>query len=438
MAIGFSHVSILNSATIKFYLTPAKFVEISLSELTLISFALGAAIVLVGTFFKDAASSAKQWKAKRILQKKENAYKKLDKARDLLYQNKLSAALETVDSALTVLAGNRDALSLRGKIQEKLGNQDEVINTITRIQSTRPSDVESRLLLSEAYEREGDLEKALSALSSIKKYEDYFPVMERLIELHMAKEEYQKAYELQKSLAKKRGKGSSLDRERLNSLRYKLARTAYDSGKMDDAEKILKELIKEEGEFTPTYILLNDIYLHKGNQDGAMDCLLEGYRKTGNPIHLIKLEDIAIEHERPARLLDIYSNIKNDFEGDFTLTIFYGKFLLRLEMVDEAMEQFLKAESIDGDNAAVHIFLAEAYRRRNRLQESVDEYTKAFAYKRRYLVPFVCSGCGEKIIRWKDYCETCKKWDAFSIDFGDTKELKRIREEALQKVPVPD
>ena len=438
MAIGFSHVSILNSGAVKFYLTPSKFVEMALSELTLITFALGAAIVLVGTFFKDAASSARQWKTKRIQTKKENAYDKLKKARDLFYQNKASSALEVVESVLPVIPENREALHLKAKIQREMGDRDGLLETLANWKEHFPADVELRLLLSKEHDKDGKIPKAIEELTSLKKQDEYLPVVERLIELHIANDDFSQAYELQKSLTKKKGKRAQVGKDRLNSLRYRLAKSAFDTGNFDNGEKILKELAKEEHPFTPAYIYLHEISLQKGDIPGAMQWLITGYRRTGNAIQLIKLEDIAIEHESPGELLEIYSHLKDEFSEDFTLIIFYGKFLLRLEMVDEAMEQFLKAENLDADNAAVHIFLAEAYRRRERFQEAIDEYSKAFAYKRRYLVPFVCSGCGEKVIRWKDYCEKCREWDTFHINYGDTRELKRIREEALQKVPVPD
>jgi tetratricopeptide (TPR) repeat protein len=438
MAIGFTHISILNSAIIKFNLTPGRSVQIALSELTLIAFSLGAGIVLIGTLIKDAMVSTRHWKEKRVLGKKESANKKLSKAWNLLYQGKLTAALESVNGILAVVPENRSAHLLKASIFREQGNYIEEIDTLTSVKNMDPSNVDSYFLLAEAHECAGNIDSAIEVLSPLRKQEEYKRILEKLRDLHIKKGEWVKAFEIQKSILKKKADPTAKDRETLIGLKFELARFAFETGKIDEAEKRLKELIKEHSSFTPSYIILQDLYLQKSFVSAAMDLLITGYRNTKDPINLIKLEDIAIEAEMPGSLLEIYSNVKSEFENDFTLILFYGKFLLRLEMVDEAMEQFLKAQQIDSDNASVHIFLAETYRRRNRLQDAADEYNKAFAYKRRYLVPFSCSGCSETIIKWKPYCSQCQKWNMFSINFGDTKKVEEIRAEAMQKVPLPD
>ncbi|NIO16841.1 MAG: tetratricopeptide repeat protein [Deltaproteobacteria bacterium] len=438
MAIAFTHVSILNSDIVRFHLTPGRTVEIALAELTLIAFALGAGIVLLGTFVKDAMTSTKMWREKRLLAKKESATKKLSKAWNLLYQGKTSAALETVDSILAVIPESRSAILLKAMIYRELGDYIEEVKALTEIKTNDPSNVDAYFMLAEALERSGDTDSAIEVLTPLKKQEDYRKIIEKLRDLYIKKGDYEKAHELQRAIIKKKGDVKSEDRDISDGLKFELARYAFETGNIDEAEKKLKDLLKESPTFTPSYILLQDLYLEKTQANAAMDLLISGYRKTKNPINLIKLEDIAIEQEMPGRLLEIYSNVKSEFENDFTLILFYGKFLLRLEMVDEAMEQFLKAQNIEPDNASIHIFLAETYRRRNRFEDAVNEYNKAFAYKRRYLVPFACDGCGDTIIRWKSYCSACQKWDIFRIDYGDTKKIEEIREEAMQKVPLPD
>lgn len=438
MAIGFTHVSILNSDIAKFYLTPSMSIEVALSELTLIAFALGAGIVLLGTFVKDAIVSARHWKEKRVSSKREAAYGKLTKAWNLLYQGKAAPALETVESILAVVPESRAALILKATIYRQLDEPAEEIHTLNRICTIDPSNVDSLFMLSEAYERHGDFDSAIEVFSPLKKQEDYKKILEKIRDLHIKREDFKKAFDIQNAILKKKIAVTEADRDMFNGLKFELARFSFENDNSDDAEKKLKEIVKESPSYTPPYILLQDIHLRKRSVETAMDWLMKGYRNTKDPVNLIKLEDIAIEEEVPGRLLEIYSQVKSEFEGDFTLTLFYGKFLLRLEMVDEAMEQFLKAQSVDPDNASVHIFLAETYRRRSRPDDAINEYVKAFAYKRRYLVPFACQGCGEKIIRWKSYCSECRRWDTFRIDYGDTKKIEEIRAEVLQKVSLSD
>jgi len=64
-----------------------------------------------------------------------------------------------------------------------------------------------------------------------------------------------------------------------------------------------------------------------------------------------------------------------------------GKFFLRLEMIDEGLEQLLKAETLGPERESVNILLAEAFRRRGRYESACSHYQRAFGYKRRYLIP---------------------------------------------------
>jgi len=87
-------------------------------------------------------------------------------------------------------------------------------------------------------------------------------------------------------------------------------------------------------------------------------------------------------------------------------------------MNDEAVEQLLKAELLDPERESVHILLAEALRRRGRYESACQHYQRAFGYKRRYLIPFRCAGCGQTTIKWTARCPTCGIWNGYVIDHG--------------------
>ena len=95
-----------------------------------------------------------------------------------------------------------------------------------------------------------------------------------------------------------------------------------------------------------------------------------------------------------------------------------GKFYLRLEMNDEGLEQLLKAESLDPERESLLILLAEAYRRRGRYESASQYFQRAIGYKRRFLIPFRCGGCGMATIKWAARCPACGEWDSFAIDHG--------------------
>ena len=146
--------------------------------------------------------------------------------------------------------------------------------------------------------------------------------------------------------------------------------------------------------------------------------LLQGYRATRSAVFLIKLEDLGIETENPQSLIGVYTDLLQEFPSDFDVNLFMGKFFLRLEMNDEAVEQLLKAESLEPERESVNILLAEALRRRGRYESACQHYQRAFGYKRRYLIPFRCTACGTATIKWASRCPECDASNAYAIDHG--------------------
>jgi lipopolysaccharide biosynthesis regulator YciM len=88
-------------------------------------------------------------------------------------------------------------------------------------------------------------------------------------------------------------------------------------------------------------------------------------------------------------------------------------------MIDEGLEQLLKAETLDPERESVNILLAEAFRRRGRYESASLHYQRAFGYKRRYLIPFRCSSCGSSTIKWAARCPSCGTWNGYAIDHGN-------------------
>jgi tetratricopeptide (TPR) repeat protein len=114
----------------------------------------------------------------------------------------------------------------------------------------------------------------------------------------------------------------------------------------------------------------------------------------------------------------IYTELVQQYPDDAELHLFMGKFYLRLEMNDEGLEQLLKAESLDPERESLLILLAEAYRRRGRFESASQYFQRAIGYKRRFLIPFRCAGCGKATIKWAPRCPSCGAWDSFAIDHG--------------------
>jgi len=60
--VAFSYISLLNGQHIQFFYSATRQVEVTVSELAILAFSLGAAMVILGTMVKDVTQASKNWK----------------------------------------------------------------------------------------------------------------------------------------------------------------------------------------------------------------------------------------------------------------------------------------------------------------------------------------------------------------------------------------
>jgi tetratricopeptide (TPR) repeat protein len=418
--VAFSYISLLNGQHVPFYYSATRQMEVTVSELAILSFSLGAAMVILGTLVKDVTSASRTWRERREKQRRDAAKARAARAGELVQRGMLQEAVRELTRSLSVNPDDREALDLLAAAQEELGNPLEAVKALTRVKQIEPSDLSAYFRLARLYRKMNDPEAALHVLSAVESAEGENPrAWEATRDIHLSRGEMVPAYNEQKKLMKLRGKdASAADTALFHALRYEKALVRQAQGKTDDAERRLRDVIRDDPSFCASYAALSDL-LRGRDLEGATDVLLQGFRATRNPIFLIRLEDLCVETERPQAMIRIYSLLQREFPSDYDVNLFAGKFFLRLEMIDEALEQLLKAETLDPDRESVNVLLAEAYRRRGRYEQASQRYQRAYGYKRRYLIPFRCRSCGSSTIKWTARCPSCGAWNSYAIDHGN-------------------
>ena len=418
--VAFSYISLLNGQHIQFFYSGSGQVEVTVSELAILAFSLGAAMVILGTMVKDVTQASKHWKESREKQRRDAARARVAKASGLFQRGILDEAAAEVQKSLSVNAEDREALDLLANVESERKNYLEAVKALTRVKQIDPSDITVYFRLAELSRKMNDLENALSLLRTIETSEgENLRAWEGIRDIHILREEMVAAYAMQKKILKLKGKTASEgDKALFDALRYEKAVRRMAEGKTDDAERRLRELIKDQPLFTAAYPALAGHLRERGNLGEATETLLAGYRATRNAVLLIRLEDLGVETERPEAVIAVYHDLLREFPSSYDVNLFLGKFYLRLEMNDEALEQLLKAEHLDPECESVNVLLAEALRRRGRYETACHHYQRAFGYKRRYLIPFRCTGCGQNTIKWTARCPSCGIWNGFAIDHG--------------------
>jgi lipopolysaccharide biosynthesis regulator YciM len=205
------------------------------------------------------------------------------------------------------------------------------------------------------------------------------------------------------------------EKETLLYLRYEIARQSILDNKLDTAKSELKDVIRQMPEFTPARVTLGDAYVAQTRDKEAAKTWQEGYLKLGKSVFLERLEDYYIEREDPSSLLSFFRETVLERGDDLVFRLFYGKLCLRLEMVDEALEQLQAIESSGLETPQVHLLLAEAHRRRHRPEEAISEYQKALGVTNRLRLSYLCESCQTKVAEWNSRCPSCGAWGSIAL-----------------------
>lgn len=305
-----------------------------------------------------------------------------------------------------------DVLLALARVCRAEGRFSEALEFLLRARKQATDSLQVLFLLADTYLKAGQAEDAVATYRSILAVEpDNLEALRRLRDEHMRNELWNEALDLQKRLLKKLGGNVEDEELRIrNGLRLETARMALEAGRADAAVTDLKALVKEQPDFVPTRVLLGDAFEASGQPQEAAGVWQEGYRRFGEAVFLARLEDLAMTNENPTELLEFYRATALNRTEDLLLRLFYGKFCLRLEMVEEALEQLSEIEKAGADFPQLHLLLAEAHARRSRLDESIQEFRKVVDSDRRSNFGYACDVCGSQSVEWNGRCEDCGTW----------------------------
>jgi len=315
------------------------------------------------------------------------------------------------------------------------GKGEEALEHLRQAKDVEPRSLEVLFKQAASFEEMHREEDAIQAFQEILAIENNNrKALRNLRDLHMKEGRWPEALDLQKRILKV-GPGSNRlteEKEKLLFLSYEVARLGIEAGKADEAIPELKDIMKQSGEFVPAYVSLGDALHSLKRDDEAVRIWQDGYKKLNKSVFLSRLEDYFMEIEDPAALLSYYRSTINERKDDLMLRLFYGKLCLRLEMVDEALEQLYAVENAGVDSQQLHLLLAEAHRRRDRIDESISEYQRALGVGDRIQLSYVCEACGARTREWRSRCSECGTWgkinlvDRQSIQDARLVELKPI------------
>jgi len=313
------------------------------------------------------------------------------------------------------------------------GNAKEGIELLQKARKLDPKGIEVLFKLAQTYEENNRREEAIGIYRELVAEDaNNRKAIRALRDIQMNLGNWEKALDLQKKILKTVKSGSKADAEKqiMLQLRYEVARTRLEAGDHGEAIDACRDIIKKASKFTPARVTLGDAYRLAGQDSDAIKVYQDGYKVLKKSVFLARLEDLYINAEDPAALLEFYRSQMEDDSADLLLKLYLGRLCLRLEMVDEAIGHLTDLETAGVDSTKLHLLLAEAQRRRSNIDEAVVEYQKALEIDSHLLLGFICDACGARFSEWHSRCPECKTWDSLSLP-----ERKQIQDAKLYIAP---
>ncbi len=362
------------------------------------------------------------------------------RATDFHLDGQLSKAAAVLDELLTERPEHFATLLRFGQVLRQKGNTEEALEVHRRASVLYPRSVTLLYQLAEDYDATGDEQVATEIRNRIlRDFPDHgLAVMRRRRDRAMAAEEWDEAVRWQEQIGnrlKETGDADGLQREQSVSqgLSYQRGVALMERDRPEEAAEIFRELLEREPRFIPAGIMLGEVELMLDNEDAALDEWRRGFKRTGSPVFLQRIEDYHIEEEAPAQAIETLRSLIAHTENDLLLRFFLGRLYYRLEMHDEALKVLEGIGERLDDSPTYHFLLGRIRQRRSDQLGAMARYLTCLKRLGVSTMSFSCQACGTRYGEWNARCTHCGSWNGIDLDIRE----EQVEPEDLGVVHLP-
>jgi lipopolysaccharide biosynthesis regulator YciM len=395
--------------------------ETDLSILMISSFVLGAMLVFIGTLARDAKRAFEGYQKSREKRREESLKEELNKGMDVFLQGNLPKAKTHFIEVLKRDPTQIDLYLRLSEIALKEGNDQDALHWLGRAELLDMKNIDILLRQAGVYQRMKRFDEAIRALNrAIGLDEGDLRALKSLRQIYLDSRRWEEAIRTQRSILKFI-KGKQAEEEETLfylGLKYERARDLLNRGgeqNLENALKEAKEIIRERKVFQPGFVLLGDIYLQKGRWATAGNVWGKSFTRFKSIVFILRLEELYLSREDPSTLLRIYQRVLKHDPENWVLAFFYAKLCLRLEMLDEALEEINEISLRVKDFPALHRLLAEIYLHKKDFSRAAQEFEKTFELSGTSYLSFFCTTCERESKEWIAYCPQCHQWSTYTI-----------------------
>jgi lipopolysaccharide biosynthesis regulator YciM len=426
----FIWISYLNPMDVEFHFFGKTF-ESELSILMISSFVLGAILVFIGTLARDAKRAIEDYRKSHQKRAEESLKEELNKGMDVFLRGDLAKAKSHFIEVLNRDPTQIDLYLRLSEIALQEGNDQEALHWLGRAELIDMRNIDILLHQAEVYQRMKRFDEAIRTLNrAMGLDETNLKAMKSLRQIYLDSRRWEEAIRIQRSILKfTKGKQAEEEETLFHlGLKYERARDLLSRGgeqNLENALKEAKEIIREQKTFQPGFVLLGDIYLQMGRWATAGNVWGKSFTRFKTIVFILRLEELYLSREDPSTLLRIYQRAFRHDPEDWVLAFFYAKLCLRLEMLDEALEEINEISLRVKDCPALHRLLAEIYLHKKDFSRAAQEFEKTFELSGTSYLSFFCTTCKRESKEWIAYCPQCHQWSTYLI------------KEAEKSIPLP-
>ncbi|MFO0700545.1 MAG: tetratricopeptide repeat protein [Nitrospira sp.] len=413
----YSYFRELNPSTVIIHTSPGAEFELSPITLVLISMAAGAVLATFVVGLQQTAHLILNWRSQRLVRRKEKVDTLHRDGTHAFMSKRTSEAITLLEKALAIDPTRVDSLLWLGNIYRSEQNFSEAIRLHQHAQRVDDRNIEVLLELGKDLEGAKRYEEALQALQQILKIEpDNLTALIRKRDLNIRLERWSEALEIQHRLLKANLPAPEKQAEAalLLGCMYEVGRQLLERGHPDKARRYFRGAIKKDRSFLPAYIGIGEILIHEGKTKDAVEILKKVYTRTRSVIILHRLEELFLDQGEPSEIIRIYQDALQQDPQNPVLQFYLGKLYYRLEMVDEAFDLLSMIEGPQDHLLDYHKIMANLYLRKQQFEEAIASLKKALSFKKRVVVPYICTQCQQESVDWTGRCRRCAKWNTLT------------------------
>jgi len=422
--ILFFYLSSLNNNSLSIRLSSATRYEFPVISVLFAAFIAGFFIHLIITAIRGGQRYVYSLKTARETKGLREAEKLVADGKKAIFLGNTEKGIDLLQKAVSM---NRNLLEPYLMLSEyHLDNED--YDKASAILHDLPAELENDITVqmerAHLYSVEGNYKGAAAILRRLNEKEGGLDLKRLLRDTYMEAKDWEEASSIQKEIVKALKKDDASSEELISArIKHELAKGLIEGKRGDEAVRKFSELNKKYKTYAPPYVNLGKHYFIEGNREMAVATWKKGYSATKNLIFIFLMEDFYLKEEAPQEIIEVYKGLIIEEPGNALLHLFLGKLYLRLEMRDDAIERFEKAQELGLESPYLSRLLGEAAYRSGNFEEAAKRFKEAMGQKRSILIPFVCTSCGNESNDWHGTCPECGEWDKLQIAVAAREEI---------------